>query len=91
MALWRSWSCEYHKTVAAILSIRRTCALLERNPACAETSPTETPTSTRSACSRSRCSKRKREMTEDDPDRPLLIQALASTLNGVAQGMRNTG
>ena len=35
--------------------------------------------------------KRKRETAGDDPLRPLLIQALASTLNGVAQGMRNTG
>jgi phosphoenolpyruvate carboxylase len=35
--------------------------------------------------------KKKRTLPEDHPDRPLLDQALGTTLNGIAQGMRNTG
>jgi phosphoenolpyruvate carboxylase len=35
--------------------------------------------------------KKKRTLAEDHPDRPLLDQALGTTLNGIAQGMRNTG
>jgi phosphoenolpyruvate carboxylase len=35
--------------------------------------------------------KKKRHLPEDHPDRPLLDQALGTTLNGIAQGMRNTG
>jgi phosphoenolpyruvate carboxylase len=35
--------------------------------------------------------KKKRILPEDHPDRPLLDQALGTTLNGIAQGMRNTG
>src|SRR5690606_6194216 len=35
--------------------------------------------------------RRKRTMAEDDPQRALLDRALGTTLNGVAQGMRNTG
>jgi phosphoenolpyruvate carboxylase len=35
--------------------------------------------------------KRKRAMANDDPDAQLLDQALGTTLNGVAQGLRNTG
>jgi phosphoenolpyruvate carboxylase len=34
---------------------------------------------------------RKKILPEDDPRRVLLDRALASTLNGLAQGMRNTG
>jgi phosphoenolpyruvate carboxylase len=34
---------------------------------------------------------RKRTLPETDPDRKLLDQALGTTLNGVAQAMRNTG
>lgn len=35
--------------------------------------------------------KKKRALPEDSPERPLLDQALGTTLNGIAQGMRNTG
>jgi phosphoenolpyruvate carboxylase len=34
---------------------------------------------------------RKRALADDDPDRELLDQALGTTLNGIAQAMRNTG
>jgi phosphoenolpyruvate carboxylase len=32
-----------------------------------------------------------RELAEDHPDRPAVLAALGTTLNGVAQGLRNTG
>jgi phosphoenolpyruvate carboxylase len=35
--------------------------------------------------------KKKRTLAEDHPERPLLDLALGTTLNGIAQGMRNTG
>jgi phosphoenolpyruvate carboxylase len=35
--------------------------------------------------------KRKKMTAEDAPERELLDQAIGTTLNGVAQGMRNTG
>lgn len=35
--------------------------------------------------------KKKRTLPDDHTDRPLLDQALGTTLNGIAQGMRNTG
>jgi phosphoenolpyruvate carboxylase len=34
---------------------------------------------------------KKRSLPEEHPDRPLLDQALGTTLNGIAQAMRNTG
>ncbi len=35
--------------------------------------------------------KKKRKLAEDDPQLKLLDAALGTTLNGIAQGMRNTG
>jgi phosphoenolpyruvate carboxylase len=35
--------------------------------------------------------KKKRKLSEDDPQLKLLDAALGTTLNGIAQGMRNTG
>lgn len=35
--------------------------------------------------------KKKRKLSEDDPELKLLDPALGTTLNGIAQGMRNTG
>ena len=34
---------------------------------------------------------KKRALPDDHPDRALLDQALGTTLNGIAQAMRNTG
>ena len=35
--------------------------------------------------------KKKRQLDEDDPQLKLLDAALGTPLNGIAQGMRNTG
>jgi phosphoenolpyruvate carboxylase len=35
--------------------------------------------------------KKKRGLSENDPSMKLLNQALGTSLNGIAQGMRNTG
>jgi phosphoenolpyruvate carboxylase len=35
--------------------------------------------------------KRKRALADDHPDRGVLDRALGTTLNGIAQAMRNTG
>ncbi len=82
---------EFQQTVAAILAIRQTGELLEDNHVLRGSIGNRDPYVDPLCLLQVALLQRKREMPEDDPQRPLLIQALASTLNGVAQGMRNTG
>jgi len=91
MALAAELEREFRSTVDAILAIRGAGTLLEDNPTLRGTIANRNPYVDPLSLLQIALLKRKRAAAEDDPQRPLLVQALATTLNGVAQGMRNTG
>ena len=82
---------EYQRTVSSILSIRQSDALLRDNPvlqtAIALRNPYVDPLSTLQIV----LLRRKRALAEDDAMRAGVDAALATTLSGIAQGLRNTG
>lgn len=91
MALFDEMEQEYAKTVEVLLAIQQSGALLEGQPVLRRNMELRNPYVDPLSLLQVSLLKRKREMSEDDPRRALAIQALASTLNGVAQGLRNTG
>jgi phosphoenolpyruvate carboxylase len=82
---------EYQRTVSSILSIRQSDALLRDNPvlqtAIALRNPYVDPLSTLQIV----LLRRKRALADDDAMRAGVDAALATTLSGIAQGLRNTG
>jgi phosphoenolpyruvate carboxylase len=82
---------EYQRTVSSILSIRQSDALLRDNPvlqtAIALRNPYVDPLSTLQIV----LLRRKRGLADDDAMRAGVDAALATTLSGIAQGLRNTG
>jgi len=81
----------FQQTVDAVLAIRETTELLAANPMLrASISRRNTYVDPLSLLQISLL-KRKQDMPLDDPERVLLADTIGTTLNGVAQGLRNTG
>ena len=91
LALLDELQAEFSLTVATVLQIRQASALLERNAvlraAIARRNPYVDPLSLLQIS----LMRRKRKLAAGVEADPLLGEALGTTLNGLAQGMRNTG
>lgn len=91
LSFFEALEAEFQRTVKSILQIRQTDHLLEDSvrlqTAIVHREPYLDPLSLLQV----ELMRRKKTLREDDPQRTLLDRALASTLNGLAQGMRNTG
>ncbi len=82
---------EFNHTVNAIRRIRRRDTLVESHRFLDTALKLRNPYVDALSVLQVALLKRKREMSEDDAERALLDQVLGTTLNGIAQGMRNTG
>ncbi|MFP5212688.1 MAG: phosphoenolpyruvate carboxylase, partial [Acidobacteriota bacterium] len=82
---------EFHRTVETILKIRETSYLLMDQPDLQTAILYRDSYLDPLSLLQISLLRRKRRTDESDPERPLLDLALGTTLNGVAQGLRNTG
>jgi phosphoenolpyruvate carboxylase len=82
---------EFDQTVDAVLRIRRADRLLEENDVLRESIPRRNPYVDVLSLLQVSLLGRKRSGSVVDDERGLLEDALGTTLNGVAQGLRNTG
>jgi phosphoenolpyruvate carboxylase len=89
-ALFDELTAELERTVRALRAIRG-AELLAGSPQLRATIAQRNPYVDPLSLVQISLLRRKRELAAGDPRRELLDQALGTTLNGVAQGMRNTG
>src|SRR5690606_7448484 len=89
--LFEELSQEFSRTVDSLLKIRRRTTLLEQHRFLDTALKLRNPYVDALSVLQVDLLKKKRQLPEDAPERVLLSQALGTTLNGVAQGMRNTG
>lgn len=82
---------EFTRTVKALLKIRKRDTLLESHRFLDTALKLRNPYVDALSVLQVDLLKKKRSLADDDPKRPLLDQVLGTTLNGIAQGMRNTG
>lgn len=90
-ALFEELSAEFSRTVQALLKIRKQKALLESHRYLDTALKLRNPYVDALSVLQVDLLKKKRNLSDDDSRRPLLDQVLGTTLNGIAQGMRNTG
>jgi phosphoenolpyruvate carboxylase len=91
MDLWEILELEFRKTVEAIVKIRQSRYLLADQPLLQTTIRHREPYIDPLSLLQISLLRRKQAMSEEDPDLDLLNRALGATLNGIAQGLRNTG
>jgi phosphoenolpyruvate carboxylase len=91
MDLWERLEWEFRKTVEAIVKIRQSRYLLADQPLLQTTIRHREPYIDPLSLLQISLLRRKQAMSEEDPDLDLLNRALGATLNGIAQGLRNTG
>ncbi|HSH69949.1 MAG TPA: phosphoenolpyruvate carboxylase, partial [Deferrisomatales bacterium] len=89
--LLRELAAEYHRTVDAVLSIRRSEYLLADQPLLQTALVHRDPDLDPLSLLQLSLLGRKRSLPEGDSQGERLDQAISSTLNGIAQGLRNTG
>jgi len=82
---------EFHRTVDAILRIRDSDSLLNGNPVLHSAIALRNPYVDPLSLLQIALLDRKRTLPETAPTRPAIDAALATTLSGIAQGLRNTG
>ena len=82
---------DYDATVRAILAIRKSGALLDEQPVLQSAIALRNPYVDPLSLIQVALLRRKRELGEGDAAREQVDAALATTLSGVAQGLRNTG
>lgn len=82
---------EFNRTVRSLLQIRQRDTLLESHRFLDTALKLRNPYVDALSVLQIDLMKKKRGMAEDVPERALLDQVLGTTLNGIAQGMRNTG
>ena len=91
MALLERLTAEFHRTVDVVLRIRESDRLLASSPVLQATIALRNPYVDPLSLLQIALLERKRAAREDDPALPRITEALGTTLNGVAQGLRNTG
>jgi phosphoenolpyruvate carboxylase len=82
---------EYRRTVTSVLAIRQQSDLLADHRFLRSALDVRNPYVDPLSLLQVSLLRKKRALVEDDPERALLDRALGTTLNGIAQGMRNTG
>jgi phosphoenolpyruvate carboxylase len=82
---------EFSRAVRCLLAIRRRDGLLDEHRFLQGALQARNPYVDPLSLLQVALLKKKRGLSQDHPDRALLDQALGTTLNGIAQGMRNTG
>lgn len=82
---------EYERTTSTILAIRKKGTLAAEHRFLAKSMQLRNPYVDPLNLLQVSLLRRKRALTEGAPESKLLDQALGTTLNGIAQGMRNTG
>jgi phosphoenolpyruvate carboxylase len=82
---------EYRRTVDAIREIRQSPYLLSLQPSLQTALVHRDPYLDPLSLIQVSLLSRKRRMPDDDPQREFLDRAIGTTLNGIAQGLRNTG
>jgi phosphoenolpyruvate carboxylase len=82
---------EFQRTVRAVLAIRNAPELLSDNPVLRASIAVRNPYVDPLSFLQISLLKRKRARAEGDPDVKQLDDAIGTTINGVAQGLRNTG
>jgi phosphoenolpyruvate carboxylase len=82
---------EFRKTVQVLLDIRRSKYLLMDQPLLQTGISHRDPYIDPLSILQIHLLQRKKRMDEEDPQRELLDRAIGTTLNGIAQGLRNTG
>lgn len=90
-ALFAELEAEYRRTVAAICAIRETDRLLAGNAMLRTTIGLRNPYVDPLSLLQVSLLAKKRTLADDHPDRDAIDRALGTTLNGIAQGLRNTG
>jgi phosphoenolpyruvate carboxylase len=82
---------EFHRAVDAVLAVRETRALLTEHPVLHDAIALRNPYVDPLNLLQVALLERQRDLPEGAPERERLTEALGTTLNGVAQGLRNTG
>ena len=82
---------EFHRTVRAVLAIRNAPELLSDNPVLRASIAVRNPYVDPLSFLQISLLKQKRARADGDPDVKQLDDAIGTTINGVAQGLRNTG
>jgi phosphoenolpyruvate carboxylase len=90
-SLWPELEAEYWRTVESVLAIRQREYLLTDQPLLQGAIGLRNPYLDPLSLIEIALLSRKRNTPHDAPERELLDKALSSTLNGIAQGLRNTG
>ena len=82
---------EFRRTIAVLLRIRESDYLMRDNPMLQTAIGLRNPYVDPLSLLQITLLRRKRDAAPDDPELAPVSAALASTLNGIAQGLRNTG
>src|SRR5436853_6387288 len=91
LALFDRLDDEFRRTVAALLRIRESEYLMRDNPMLQTAIGLRNPYVDPLSLLQVTLLERKRSAAADDPALASVVAGLASTLNGIAQGLRNTG
>jgi phosphoenolpyruvate carboxylase len=91
MALLGKLEEEFHRTVDAVLAVRNTQHLLRDTPVLQSAIGLRNPYVDPLSLLQIALLKKKRALAEDSPERDKVESVLATTLSGIAQGLRNTG
>ena len=91
LALLAELEAEYARTVHALLRIRGTTELLSDTPVLQTAIAVRNPYVDPLSLLQVSLLRRKRTLPADDPRRAAIDAVLATTLSGIAQGLRNTG
>jgi phosphoenolpyruvate carboxylase len=90
-ALFDELAAEHQRTLDTVLAVRESAVLLKDNPVLQAAIVLRNPYVDALSLLQVDLLSRRRAVADDAPEAPTLDQAVGTTLNGVAQGLRNTG